>query len=124
MTIIIDYMKRKISNDSFGERLTAFRKAKGLTQTELGDKIGISKRMVAYYEGQTNRPPAHLLIPIAKTLRITADELLGLKKVQISDSNHAKLWRRLKKTEQLSPKDQKSLFDFIDALLVRSKSKA
>lgn len=116
-------MKNENIIQNFGERLTAFRKTQGLTQTELGLKIGISKRMVAYYEGQTKRPPAHLLIPIAKTLRISVDELLGVKKSQISDSNHAALWRKLKKAEQLSQKDQKTLFDFLDALLVRSKSK-
>ncbi len=115
--------KKKIMTD-YGKRLVSFRKAKGLTQTELGDKIGISKRMVAYYEGQTHRPPAHLLISIAKTLKISVDELLGLKKGQIPDSSQAALWRKLKKAGSLSPKDKKSLLDFLDALLVRTKSKS
>jgi len=38
-------------------------------------------------------------------------------------SGVAKLWRRLKKAENLTLKDRKALFDFLDALLVRSKSK-
>lgn len=116
-------MKNKSSQTNFGKRLADLRKAKGLTQTDLGNKIGISKRMVAYYEGQTKRPPAHLLIPIAKTLKISVDELLGVKKIQFSDPEHAKLWRKLKKAEVLSEKDQKALLDFLDALLIRSKTK-
>lgn len=116
-------MKSKTSVSDFGKRLAQFRRIKGLTQQELGKKIGVSQRIIAYYEGETNYPPTHLLIPIAKTLKVSVDELLGLKKNQISDSNHAALWRRLKRTEQLSPKDRKTLLDFIDALLVRSKVK-
>jgi len=116
-------MKSKSSILDFGKRLAQLRKAKGFTQTELGGKIGVSKRVIAYYEGETNYPPAHLLIPIAKALKISVDELLGLKKSEVSDTNHAALWRRLKKAEQLSTKDRKALLDFIDALLVRSKTK-
>lgn len=116
-------MKSKSSILDFGKRLAQLRKAKGFTQTELGAKVGVSKRVIAYYEGETDYPPAHLLIPIAKALKISLDELLGLKKSEVSDTNHAALWRRLKKAEQLSPKDRKSLLDFIDALLVRSKTK-
>lgn len=115
-------MKKKLSID-FGKRLAQLRKAKGLTQTELGKKIGISKRMVAYYEGQANRPPAHLLVPIAKILKLSVDELLGVKLSSIKSTDNASLWRKLKKAEALSKKDQKTLLDFLDALLVRSKSK-
>ena len=116
-------MKSKSSILDFGKRMAQLRKTKGFTQTELGSKVGVSKRVIAYYEGETDYPPAHLLIPIAKALKISLDELLGLKKSEVSDSNHAALWRRLKKAEQLSPKDRKALLDFIDALLVRSKTK-
>ncbi len=122
MPIIIDCMKKKTLDNAFGKRLVMFRRAKGLTQTELGSKIGISKRMVAYYEGQTERPPAHLLIPIAKTLKISVDELLGLKRSDLSSADHAALWRRLKKAEQLTPKDKKTLLDLLSALLAKSKA--
>ncbi len=120
---IILNMKSKTYTSDFGKKLSQFRKAKGLTQQELGKKIGVSQRVIAYYEGETNYPPTHLLIPIAKALKVSVDELLGLKKTDISDSNHAALWRRLKRAEKLSQKDRKTLLDFIDALLVRSKVK-
>jgi transcriptional regulator with XRE-family HTH domain len=119
------FMKKGKSNKKkpyeFGERLIGLRKARGLTQTELGKKIGISKRMVAYYEGQTKRPPAHLLIPIARALRISVEELLGVKKLSVSETNHAALWRRLKKVEMLSKSDQKALLKMIDGLVAKSK---
>ncbi len=113
--------KRPPSVQGFGKRLAHFRKARGLTQTELGNKIGVSKRVLSYYERKASYPPAHLLIPIAKALRVSVDELLGLKKADVSKPEHAALWRKLRKAEQLSKKDRKTLVDFIDALVTRSR---
>jgi len=93
------------------------RKARGLTQTELGNKIGLSKRMVAYYEGQTKRPPANLLIPIAKALKVSIEELLGAKKMSLNETTHAALWRRLKKVETLPKSDQRALLKMLDACI-------
>lgn len=115
-------MKGKSSIKDFGKRLSQLRKAKGITQSELGNKMGVSKRVIAYYEGETEYPPTHLLLPIAKTLKISVDELLGLKKTDIADSNHAALWRKLKKAEALSSKDRKAVADYINALLIKSEA--
>jgi transcriptional regulator with XRE-family HTH domain len=114
-------MKTNNTVKDFGKRLAELRKTKGLTQTELGSKIGLSKRMVAYYEGEPNKHPAHLLVPIAQALKISLDELLGVKEASLTDAENAKLWRRLKRIEQLPVKDRRMLLDFLDALLVKSK---
>lgn len=115
-------MKNESSIKDFGKRLAQFRKIRGFTQPDLGSKIGVSKRVIAYYEGETEYPPTHLLLPIAKTLKISVDELLGLKKTDITDSNHAALWRKLKKAEALSTKDRKAVADYITALLIKSEA--
>jgi transcriptional regulator with XRE-family HTH domain len=116
-------MNKLNPSDSFGHRLAKLRKSKGLTQTQIGEKIGVSKRIVSYYEGQTQYPPAHLIVPLAKALQVSIDELFGLKSSDFVDPQNAALWRKLKKAEELSSKDKKSLLDFIDALLIRSKTK-
>ena len=63
---------------SFGERLTELRKAAGFTQQELADEVGVSRRMIAYYEGQSAHPPTTLLPALAQALNLSTDELLGL----------------------------------------------
>ena len=70
-------MKKETTTFDFGKRLASLRKAGGLTQQELGDKVGVSRRVIAYYEGETNYPPAHLIVPLAKALNVSTDELLG-----------------------------------------------
>ena len=110
------------TNESFGKRLVEIRKAKGITQEELARKIGSTQRMIAYYEGQTTHIPANKLLSITKALRISADELIGIKKEEVTRTEHAALWRRLKKTEQLSPNDQKAVCYYIDALLSKKSN--
>jgi transcriptional regulator with XRE-family HTH domain len=45
---------------------------------QLADEIGASRRQVAYYEGESEHPPASLLIDLARALNVSTDELLGL----------------------------------------------
>ena len=76
--------------------------------------------MVINTDRETKYPPTHLLLPIAKALKTSVDEVLGVKKQLISDPATAKLWRKLKKAEHLSHKDQKAVIHYIEALLAKS----
>ena len=54
-------MPKRIAGEApggFGARLAQLRKQAGLTQTALAREVGISQRMMAYYEGPTAFPPA------------------------------------------------------------------
>jgi transcriptional regulator with XRE-family HTH domain len=116
-------MKNEPTIKNFGKRLAKLRKSSGLTQQQLGDQIGVSKRVIAYYEGETKYPPAHLTIPLAKALNITADELLGVKNVKNAlDPKLAALWRRLKVLESFSEKDRKAVIQFVEVIAERNKA--
>ena len=118
---IMDFMKQTSTIEGFGERLADLRKAMGLTQKQLGEKVGVSNRVIAYYEGETDYPPAHLIEPLAKALKVSSDELLGLKRIkQQLNPEHAALWRRLKKIESLPKRDQKALLHYLDALVSKN----
>ena len=67
----------KDSAQGFGARLAEVRKAAGFTQTELAEALGISQRMVAYYESIDDNPLARILVLLSKTLKVSTDELLG-----------------------------------------------
>src|SRR5262245_7859358 len=73
-------MPRRIAGKApggFGSRLAALRKQAGLSQTALAQEIGISQRMMAYYEGPSAFPPATLLPAIARVLGVSVEALLG-----------------------------------------------
>ena len=44
------------ADEAFGERLARLRKTRGYTQTELGEMLGLSQRMMTYYEREGGRP--------------------------------------------------------------------
>lgn len=118
---INELVKQKLSDQNFGQRLATLRKSRGLTQTELGNKVGVSYRVIAYYEGETNYPPAHLLPGLAKALKLSVDELLGIKKGRQEEKPQAvALLRKLKKAEKLPKRDQKALLHFLEAMLQKS----
>jgi ribosome-binding protein aMBF1 (putative translation factor) len=73
-------MQLKKGEESFGERLERLRKAAGYSLRELAADVGISHRMLVYYEKHSENPPAHLLPQLAKVLGVSADQLLGLEK--------------------------------------------
>lgn len=110
-------MKKKSNTSEFGQRLVRLRKAKGLTQAQLGDLVGVSNRVIAYYEKETKYPPSRLIIPLAKALGVTSDELLGMKEVTMDlDPGKAALWRKLKVVEALPQVDQKAILHYIKTI--------
>ena len=114
-------MKSDTSINNFGRRLSELRKLKGLTQSELADNVGVSRRVILYYERESNYPPTHLLIPLSKALKVTIDELLGIKNTKLFASmQHNLLWKKLKKVENLPKKDQKAVLHYIEALVNKS----
>jgi len=61
----------------FGQRLSALRKAKGLTQRELGEALGTTREMVDYYERRAINPALEVVRGCAKALSVPVIELLG-----------------------------------------------
>ena len=63
-------------NESIGNRISKYRKAKGLTQEELAAKLGVSSQAVSKWENDASCPDIALLAQLCKTLGISTDELL------------------------------------------------
>lgn len=114
----------EVSEESFGERLARLRKAAGYTQKELGEELGISQRMVAYYESQTQHPPTKLMPALATALGVSADELLGLAAGKARrKAPDSRLDRRLRAVQDLPAAEKRQVLAFIDALLDRERLK-
>ena len=72
-----------ISNDErqfsieMGERIAQFRKARGLTQTQLAEVLGVKQQTVQGYEAGSRRIPVSMLPVLAKTLEVSLEVLFG-----------------------------------------------
>lgn len=104
----------------FGKRLRRLRLAKGLTQAELGRLVGLSNRMVAYYEIQGGEPRPELMMKLAEVLGVSLDILMGrsetAKREGRESPDNLRLWRRLKRIEELPAHDRKTILKMIDAM--------
>jgi len=67
---------------NMGKRIRALRLEKNITQTELAQRIGVSKTMISSYELEQRAPSYEVLIKIAKFFNVTTDSLLGIEKSQ------------------------------------------
>lgn len=106
--------------EDFGPRLARLRKARGLSQEALGKQIGVSKRMVVYYETETNRPPAHLLPALAKALAVSIDDLMGAGRLPSEPVEvDVRVWRRFQRLQALPPDPKKTVLKLLDSLLDR-----
>lgn len=65
---------------SIGKNIAKYRKAKGLTQEELGAKLGVTNQAVSKWESEVSMPDVMLLPEIANDLNITLDDLYGIAK--------------------------------------------
>lgn len=70
---------------SFGENLKKLRKGRGMTQSELGGKIGLSKAVISKYETGLGYPSFDVLIRIAQFFGVTTDYLLGVSGEKLMD---------------------------------------
>lgn len=80
-----DKLKIKVSskfsthdvNKAFAERLKALREIAGLTQSELADKLNVSRGSIGYYEKAERTPDIKFLYDVAYLFGVTFDFLLG-----------------------------------------------
>lgn len=63
-------------NETIGNRISKFRKEKGMTQEELAAKLGVSSQAVSKWENDASCPDISLLPQLSRVLGVTTDELL------------------------------------------------
>lgn len=63
-------------NETIGNRIAKYRKAKGMTQEALAQEMGVSAQAVSKWETDTSCPDISALPQLCKILGITTDELL------------------------------------------------
>jgi transcriptional regulator with XRE-family HTH domain len=126
-TIASEMPRRKKEDSSFGPRLTAIRRARGLTQVELAKAAGSTQRAISYYENDDGVPPASVVIALANVLSVSTDELLGVKPPKLEpahdDPETRRLWKRFQMVTRLPEKDQRAVIRLIHSLGAVSSSR-
>lgn len=70
-------------NETIGNRIARYRKAKNLTQEALANQIGVSSQAVSKWETDASCPDISALPQLCRILGITTDELLTGKSEEV-----------------------------------------
>lgn len=111
--------RKKYVKSGFRQRLVDLRKDRGLTQVQLAKAINSSQRAISHYETEAAYPPVPVIAKIAKTLKVTTDELIGVKPLKIknnSDPATRRLWKKFQKVKDLPVKDQRAIIRMVNSL--------
>jgi len=98
------------------ERINKIRRKKGLSQTELGNSIGVSQQVITNYERGLREPSIETLLKIAGALGISLEHLIGAKPIKPNEQTSRALQKRFEQIKKLPPEKQKAFITFVDAL--------
>jgi transcriptional regulator with XRE-family HTH domain len=63
---------------TIGERIREIRKSRGLTQKELGERLGLSYQSIAQWENDLRKPKSETILKIACALGVRYEDIVGL----------------------------------------------
>jgi transcriptional regulator with XRE-family HTH domain len=88
-------------------------------QVQLAEALGIDQSLISEYERGVVRVHGALLAGLAKTLRVSADEILGLRPQRSNGSLDLdpRFARRLQQIKRLPKRDKQALLRNIDNFL-------
>ena len=72
----------------FAETLKNLRTKKGLTQTQLADRLWLNKSIISAYENEQRMPSLDVLIKLSYEFNVSMEYLLGIEKnktIDVSD---------------------------------------
>ncbi len=107
---------------SIGTRIKERREELGMTQTQLAEKLGVSKGAIGNYETDANSPKASIMYKVFSALQCDAnylyqDEAADLNSEMLSQDRR----NLLRLYNQLNEEGQEKLIDYADDLVRTGK---
>ena len=99
---------------SIGQRISQYRKIKGLTQEQLSEMVGLTSHPLSAIERGASGVKTDTLVQIINILGCTADDLF----CDVIDSGYkARASRISDSVEKLSPENRDKVFDVLETLI-------
>lgn len=107
----------------FAEKLAKLRKEKGFTQQQMAKKAGVGVAQMRRYEKGNSSPTLEVIKNIAKTLGVSADELIfdepeGVASGRILDRE---LLEQFELVSRMNPHDKEAIKTILESMIVKSK---
>lgn len=102
---------------ALGRRIAELRKAQGLTQQQLAERLGVSQQTLAHYEVGRLRVAVAMLPGLAKELAVSVEELVGVPVRKNKRGPTPKLQQQLERISQLPRAKQRFVIEMLDTVL-------
>lgn len=119
------FSKLKLEDNGmpFAEKLSKMRTNRGFTQQQMAGMIGVGIAQIRRYEKGSSSPTLDVIKNIARTLGISADELLfdegeGVAAKRIMDK---KLLEQFEMVSQLKTRDREAIMTIIDSMIIKNR---
>lgn len=100
-----------------GKNIATLRKGLEITQEDLAEQLGVSRRALCSYECGKASVPLSLIPEISELLKTPLVQLMDVTTPMIDErTKDAKILRELEKIKQLSNKEQKAVFTLINSM--------
>ena len=109
--------------EKFQSRLIKLRESRKYSQAGFARLIGVSRRMMCYYEKESKTmPSSNLIIKMAQVLECSVNDLLDLEHEPKTDGRtaEAKFMKKFSEAAKLPEDDRNILIQMLDALLVKN----
>lgn len=120
-------MARRLSKQrpEQGARMAAFRRAAGLTQTELADLVGEPQQNIAFWE-QSDKPPRSDILPkLAKVLGVSVEQIVSGNAVPAKRNGPVgRAQRVFEDVSRLPRRQQEKVLEMVAALVNEYRRKA
>ena len=107
-----------------GSHLKALRENAGLSIRELARRIGEDHSNVRYWETIGHTPRSDVLIPMAKALGVTVEELLGAPKPKRVMGPGGRLGQVFDAASRLPRRQQEKVAEFVEAFVEKKAASA
>lgn len=104
---------------NIGDKITALRKQKNMSQTDLGKAVGVSREIIGRYERNEVLPSIEVAVKIADALEMSLDYLAGNSKKAAVDKQTLKLMHEI---EDLEPSVKDKLIFLANAIIRDAKT--
>ncbi|MEO5367882.1 MAG: helix-turn-helix domain-containing protein [Magnetococcus sp. WYHC-3] len=106
--------------EELGARIVTRRKELAMTQTDLGNRIGVTQQVIASYETASRQIPAWRVPELSSALDMPLESLMGMKIPGEKRGPKSKIEKQLDEVRQLPKTEQQFVSQFLEKMLARS----
>jgi transcriptional regulator with XRE-family HTH domain len=107
---------------NLGEKIKRLRKAKGLSQQEMANILGVHSKHISRYENNSSNPSLDVLLKLRDLFRVSLDYLVTDEDSQDFYYKDKELEKYFEAVDKLNEEDKHVIKKVIESILIKNKN--